>query len=361
MYIPCEQATRAHAMRSFTSTRRRLSISIVIVAASVVSIVWYLFADTLPYNSTLPHTPQESPEKYEITTANGVDGKRFKMAIHPYNDIISRMIKTSGAWEPHLCSAIVSVFKRFSHLHHRDNREIAFLDIGGNIGFHSLCAATLPEHLLNTIITVEASHKNFGALHTSMKLNGWESRMSLVNMAVSNGADNTPLCFRVDSSNMGGNSAVNPANHPTAKWHSGIECEYVPVTTIDSILQSTAGNRLGSRTLCPLVMKLDIEGYEHRALEGAHRLLNNYSPCAIFMELHVVLLKAANAAPVEETLLLLLNAGYKPVSHTMDNLKTAIATGGQLDVKWEHATINDSNHDKNELSCWNRCINTNWW
>lgn len=46
----------------------------------------------------------------------------------------------------------------------------------------------------------------------------------------------------------------------------------------------------------------DIEGYEHRALLGDPQLLHEYSPCKIFMEFHVTLLKAAKAAPLTETL-----------------------------------------------------------
>jgi len=161
-----------------------------------------------------------------------------------------------------------------------------FLDIGANIGYHSLCVAAQQKRT----VSVEAAPFNFYALNSSREANEWVDRMTVYQIAVSDGSSKEPLCFRSDRDNYGGTSAVYPTHHPTAGWldPSTHPCTNVAQTTIDTLLASLKANAAPSgSSLCPLVMKMDIEGFEHRALVGANGLLSQSPPCAILMEFHV--------------------------------------------------------------------------
>ena len=232
---------------------------------------------------------------------------------------------------------------------------MTFLDVGSNIGFHSLCLAA-PLHGTSMIhtVSVEANQRNYGALWTSRELNQWQQHMSVFRVAVSDGNSTKPLCFRAFSGNMGGNSAVDPKSHQNANWHQNIPCGYVPVTTVDAVLQDAAQQQHKQGLMCPLAMKLDVEGFEHRALLGAKQLLQKYTPCLIAMEFHVPLLKAAGVAPPVETLQLLGDAGYEPKSHSLEKLRGVVTSNGITDTIWEHTTMNSGAQTGD--TCWSRCL-----
>jgi len=224
-----------------------------------------------------------------------------------------------------------------------------FLDFGANIGYHSLCVAS---HKWDTV-SVEALPRNFGALWGSIEGMGWQDRMQAFNIALSDGSSEVPLCFKVAEKNLGGSSAVDPAKHKKG-WHKGVDCTYVDVTTVDKVMAAAnkhlqAGD--AARRLCPVVMKLDVEGFEHFTLQGAAGLLGKYKPCTILMEFHVPLLRAAGAAPPMETVELLESYGYTAGTQRAKIEKAAV-TGGILELVFEHATVESSGPS----SCWAACM-----
>jgi len=247
-----------------------------------------------------------------------------------------------------MCRAMAETFAKAS-THDDMGREMVFLDVGSNIGFHSLCVGA---GSIRTI-SVEANTQNYGALWTSIHKNKWQQKMTAFNVAVSDGTATEPLCFRVFPGNMGGNSAISPEDHQSKDWHTDIPCDYVNVTTVDTLLSSTVELLQQERALCPLVMKMDVEGFEHRALTGSKALLELYSPCMIYMELHVPLLLAAKAAPPIETMRLLQSRGYKPKSHTVTAIKDVIKKKGVVNLVWVHKTIDAAGSGD---SCWERCL-----
>ena len=291
---------------------------------------------------------------YEIVpTAKAANKQTFKMAVHKHPDTISGIIKRSGTWEPTMCQTLAAVFETARIFGQQG--LMTFLDVGSNIGFHSLClAAPLDGTPMTHTVSVEANQKNYGALWTSRELNQWQQHMSIFRVAVSDGSSTEPLCFRAFTGNMGGNSAVDPQHHQRIGWHQDIPCDYVPVTTIDAVLRDAAQQQHNQDHMCPLVMKLDVEGFEHRALLGAKQLLEKYTPCLIAMEFHVPLLKAAAAAPPIETLQRLVDAGYEPKSHSLEKLRDIVTRNAIVDTIWEHTTMKSGAPTGD--TCWSRCF-----
>jgi len=269
------------------------------------------------------------------------------MTVHDGPDHISDKITQGGRWEPQVCDQILKVFREAPK---QLKGTQFFLDIGANIGYHSLCVAAQNKRT----VSVEAAPFNFYALNSSREENeGWVDRMTVYQIAVSDGSSKEPLCFRSDPENYGGNSAVDPANHPSAGWHDSAShpCTNVAQTTIDTLLASLKANAVSSgSSLCPLVMKMDIEGFEHSALVGASGLLQKSPPCVILMEFHVILLTMAGAAPPMDTVRLVLNHGYQLRQPSMGEVEQAVQ-GQIFDLMFAHDSYNDANG-----RCWKSCL-----
>jgi len=130
-----------------------------------------------------------------------------------------------------------------------------------------------PSSFDRNTISIEAAPVNYNALATSVGVNGWSKRMSTLQIGVSDGENDEPLCFRNDPENYGGNTAVDPDSHPQDGWMepSTHPCLYVDKSTVDKELEKVAATKKHG-TICPVVMKMDVEGFEHRALTGIHSL-----------------------------------------------------------------------------------------
>ena len=103
--------------------------------------------------------------------------------------------------------------------------------------------------------------------------------------------------------------------------------------------------------ICPLVMKMDVEGFEHKALLGATNLLVASPPCVILMEFHTPLLRTAGAAPPMETVKLIKSKGYELRSHHIRQVQQAAADGGILNLEFAHESYNDAGG-----RCWTSCL-----
>jgi len=277
----------------------------------------------------------------------------FQMAVHrgPPEDVVSGQIKAHGAWEPEMCGVLSVMFEEADKLGLPSKGTPVFLDVGANIGFHTLCVSSGNRHT----ISIEAAPVNYNALKTSIGLNpGWSSRMSVLEVGVSDGKSQEPLCFRNDPENYGGNSAVDPSRHPQPGWldPNSHPCLYVPVSTVDAELKKV-NQEAKHGTICPLVMKMDVEGFEHLALSGAEELLSKYTPCKLMMEFHTVLLRTAGAASPLDTIRLLQHHGYNIVSHSENEIEMAAGGDAQLDLEWEHSSMHTADSPD---SCYQKCM-----
>ena len=100
------------------------------------------------------------------------------MAVHPGSDLISSTIRRNGVWEGALCRKILEHFDAAAL--DTPATLFTFVDVGANIGYHSLCVAS---HGFRTL-SIEALDSNYGALARSVSLNGYESRMHTYHAAV---------------------------------------------------------------------------------------------------------------------------------------------------------------------------------
>lgn len=136
-----------------------------------------------------------------------------------------------------------------------------FVDIGANVGSYTILAAS-------TIgargYCFEPVPSTYSRLMTNIRLNDLEERVTSLNVALGNSKGE--IHFSSDQNCM---------NHVIAENEVTTNEITVNVSTLDEEVKDI-----------PFLIKIDVEGYETPALEGAQRTLSNEGLCAVIMELN---------------------------------------------------------------------------
>mmetsp|Transcript_19013 Transcript_19013/g.42251 ORF Transcript_19013/g.42251 Transcript_19013/m.42251 type:complete len:368 (+) Transcript_19013:76-1179(+) len=201
----------------------------------------------------------EEPSDIYVTTSTTPP---FEMNIHdPEVDAyISGGIQKDGCWE---CDHIKGVQDALS-----SHPGAYFLDVGGNIGMWTLSVAASGRESY----TIEPFPLNHQRMCKTINRNGFDDRTHVLAVAATSKPVSVALNVPAGERNLGGvrvvkQSGVNSGGNKSAS---------VPGVPIDS---------LGLPTDSPVVMKVDVEGYEMEALEGAMNFLKNATLAYIAMEL----------------------------------------------------------------------------
>ena len=170
------------------------------------------------------------------------------------HDIISRKIMIDGIFERNELIALKSFL-----MSEPNPREIC-LDIGGNIGNHAVFFSGLFEQ----VISFEPNHKIFQLLALNA---GLADNITAVNLGLSDQTDTLPA--RVNHLNLGGAQITDAAEANTE----------FSVMALDEYLQNKAPRPIS-------FIKMDVEGYELKALRGATETLQKHQPMLV-LEFHV--------------------------------------------------------------------------
>jgi FkbM family methyltransferase len=208
-------------------------------------------------------------------------------------------VQKSGAWEPEKLNRLCDTFKKY----HKVGTQAHFLDVGANIGSISVPMARCLDKI-GDVISVEAMPHIADHVMAAVEANKLQNAR-LFNYALTSsfGAQDGELKMSLDTKNKGGTNVVGNKHNEAEIAQLGYKILTVPITTLDSILAQDASLQK------VLVMKIDIEGSEGRALHGAHKLLTSYPPCFISIEL-IPEWTIRASTPKDEILSLLRYAGY---------------------------------------------------
>ncbi|MGD9690176.1 MAG: FkbM family methyltransferase [Phycisphaerales bacterium] len=166
-----------------------------------------------------------------------------------------------------------------------------FVDIGANIGMTTLCAAALvrPE---GRIVSFEPNPRVFERLKGHVAANGLESIVELRNRGVADAPGELEL--HVPRHTGQASFALVHEEQPT-------EVHRVPVGVGDDELKGVAGG--------PMFIKIDVEGYECRVLQGLKGTLASRRPAVMTEVLPKHLIRAGSS--VEELFALMHGLGYE--------------------------------------------------
>lgn len=136
-----------------------------------------------------------------------------------------------------------------------------FVDVGANVGSYTVLSSAVVGAKSYCFEPVPST---FNRLRSNIRINGMNDKVICSNVAL--GSEKGKIYFSSDQNCM---------NHVIAD-HEVVENKIeVPVSTMDEEIEGV-----------PFLMKIDVEGYETPALEGAKALLSKEGVCAIIMELN---------------------------------------------------------------------------
>jgi FkbM family methyltransferase len=181
-----------------------------------------------------------------------IDGMRFE--IDAKTDIGFNLYRNRAFEFDEILAASAMCLARFQ------GQKFAILDVGANIGIHSLFLARACHRA--QIFAFEPAPATFLQLRAHIQNNGFSERITPVNIALSDA--NGTATFFVTSDN-----AYNGLKDTNRKeLRQTLE---VPTRTLDDWVETNTPPPIG-------LIKIDVEGLEHQVIAGAHRTLARHFP-----------------------------------------------------------------------------------
>ncbi len=140
--------------------------------------------------------------------------------------------------------------------------EDLFLDIGANVGSYTILACSV---IGARGIAFEPVPSTYHRLIENMRLNHLDEKVKCINNGV--GAQKESFIFTSDN---------DTTNHVLASGEYCSKAVTVEMTSLDFALQGES----------PVLIKIDVEGFETPVLEGAHETLQKQTLHSVIMELN---------------------------------------------------------------------------
>ena len=228
-------------------------------------------------------------------------GLSYQMYVYSkYDDRMSGWIIKTGKYEPKQMSYILDALKFYGKIKNIvNNKDIFILDIGGNIGQYT---TFLGKHGYS-ILTFEASPRNYYILNKNYCLNNKNSNIILINKGISN---QEKICNYFTHIESIGNGILlcdeKKKNFRVKEYHFTKTFE-VSLTKLSNFIPFLSSKNLA-------LIKIDIEGAEGKVIEEGIELINKFHIPYIFSEYNTKLLKKHGTDP-KKYLQYFTTNGYK--------------------------------------------------
>jgi FkbM family methyltransferase len=193
-------------------------------------------------------TSYEYEQKKVIPQQELIDLQKFKIYVMNNDLDVGVGIIRSKVYEPHITHIFEQLLKSGS----------TFLDIGANIGYYTLLAASLVGDV-GQVLSFEPNFQNLQLLYSSILENKFQN-IVVYPFAASDSHELLKL------KSFGSNGFLEPPSYCQSNL------QLVQSIRVDDLLQSVRQINL---------VKIDIEGYEPLAIAGMDKLLRNYRPIII--------------------------------------------------------------------------------
>ena len=211
------------------------------------------FINSQEFHNRLSHTSKQLfPVIQTDVKKLLINLQKFKIYVQNDDFAVGQTIINTKNYEPHVTDAIAKLLKPGD----------TFLDIGANIGYYSLLAASIVQSS-GKVIAFEPNQKNQQLMYSSIVENNF-SNITLYPFAVSN----SQKILRLMTS--GSNGWLVNLSKDSAEY------QLVQSVVIDEILETEKQIDF---------IKIDIEGHEPIALQGMVRTIHEHRPI-IFTEFH---------------------------------------------------------------------------
>ena len=159
----------------------------------------------------------------------------------------------------------IEIKQTYANLINSYERPALFLDVGANYGVHSILflSVGIPT------IAFEPNPNCFSYFQSVCELNGLEGRWERV--AIGNKAGQVALVYPEKETWLGSVSSDVVSN---IKRSYEVITEQVPLKKLDDFFGDIPHNKI--------LIKIDVEGFEHEVIQGASQLLRDCKPKIIF-------------------------------------------------------------------------------
>lgn len=255
-----------------------------------------------------------------------INGYKMLLDLEPFSENFEeKKIALKGFWDKETTYLLSEVLKNMVG----SGKKPVFCDIGANTGYYTLLAADILGSD-GKVFSVEPHPDNISKIRENIGLNGFEN-IEVVPKAVGN--SESSLFLSVSS-----NSAYHEplaTGKDKLKHLDKIEVEQVKV---DKLLEeSTKGDN-------PLVLKIDVQGYESEVLKGSKEVLESGKDIIVFIELHE---RPGN--PADKSLKFLEKNGFKPSYMEKKGEITSVDSFEDIPRTYIHVVLDNFNEDKKDL------------
>ena len=218
-----------------------------------------------------------------------LDRYGFDLLLDRRDPAVSRPLLLSGDYEPHVAAALSA----------RLRADTRLLDLGANLGFFSLLAATRCPR--GRVFSLEPDPGNFRLLTASIALNGLTDRITAWPYAASDAAGVAVLSDLGNPRNLGARFVSRSQAALQARVH-GPQPSFCEIRTVrlDDLLAAETVD----------IVKVDVEGHEPLALRGAEGLLRRCRPVILLEFSPGNIINIAQTRP-EDLLVFLRGLGYR--------------------------------------------------
>ena len=200
-----------------------------------------------------------------------VHGKPYKMCIRPYNDHISNVLRVKGTWED--CMPLIRAWRQLAA-----SSSQFFVDAGANIGACTMMMAAAYGNM--TLVAFEPNPSNLFYLTRSLLANpDINRRVTLYPIGLGQEVSSFPLY--VEPRNAG-NSVLGATTHDAQKTATTVRVAPFDADVIHELRQPAR------------LMKMDVQGFEVRLLNGAHKLFGAKQVGCVYFECSADFLQGAN-------------------------------------------------------------------
>ncbi len=159
------------------------------------------------------------------------------------------------------------------------NSEEILLDIGANVGMYTIYASVVREA---TVYALEPESQNYSLLNKNIRLNKLDHKVSAYCVGLSN-VDNFDYIFMgINNEGAGAaNHAVGePLNFELQSFHKNIGFAQGCITfKLDTLVET-------KKLPIPDYIKIDVDGFEYKVIEGAKETLKNKKIKSVIIELN---------------------------------------------------------------------------
>ncbi len=152
-------------------------------------------------------------------------------------------------------------FEDMAFVLHCLRRNDVFVDIGANVGTYTVLAGAV---IGATCVSIEPIPDTFKHLMDNVNLNGIYENVHCFNVGI--GRKNETLRIT---------STLGAMNHVVVDENDGVQTIEIPVKKLDDVIGG----------LEPVLIKIDVEGFETEVIAGAHNVLSKTSLLAVIIEL----------------------------------------------------------------------------